>query len=94
MASKKDMSVTYMKEKRRISQELKNKVKEFAKVKKTILKSLESGPKAIPQIAQETKLDTAAVTYYLMSLRKYGEIEETEEINEDEYYLYRLKTGG
>jgi predicted transcriptional regulator len=91
MAEKKNKTITSMKEKRTVPDEVKANVKEFANVKKTILKALESGPKAIPQIAKETKLASAAVTYYLMSLRKYGEIEETEEIDEDEYYLYRLK---
>ncbi|MBS3806070.1 MAG: CoB--CoM heterodisulfide reductase iron-sulfur subunit A family protein [Bacteroidales bacterium] len=58
---------------------------------KRILQSLESGSKAIPEIAAELKHPSEDVMYYLMSLRKYGFVKDTEEINEDEYYLYELK---
>ena len=93
MTVRKDMTVTYMKEKRTVPEEVTAKSKEFARIKKAITASLESGPKAIPQIAKETKLPIDVVTYYLMSLWKYGDIEETEEIDEDDYYLYKLKAG-
>jgi len=90
MAEKKNLTITYMKEKRTVPEEVKTRVKEFARIKKSILNTLEPGPKTIPQVAAETKLDIASVTYYLMSLRKYGEIEETGETIEDAYHLYRL----
>jgi Fic family protein len=93
MAEKKKMTMTHMKEKRTVPEEVKNRVKESAQIKKTLITALASGPKTIPQIAAETKLAAATVTYYLMSLRKYGEIEESEETLDDEYYLYRLKKG-
>ena len=67
------------------------RVQALPDIGKRILKSLESEPKAIPQIAEETDLPTADVVYYLMSLRKYGFIADTDEINDDEYYLYQLK---
>ncbi len=93
MTVQKEMTVNHMKKKRTVPGEAREKSKEFAKIKKVILASLEPGPLAIPQIAEKTELPTAVVTYYLMSLRKYGDIEETEEIDENDYYLYRLKGG-
>ena len=93
MTQDKNLTITYMKEKRRVPEEVKTRVKEFARVKKAIVTVLELGPKTIPQIAAETKLAAATVTYYLMSLRKYGEIQESGETLDDEYYLYQLKKG-
>jgi ferredoxin len=56
-----------------------------------ILHSLEQEAKAIPDIARELSVASDEVLYHLMSLRKYGMIKDTDEINEDEYYLYELK---
>lgn len=58
---------------------------------KIIVKALESGPKTIPQVAEETNLPLHVVTYNLMSCRKYGYIEETGEPTDEDYYLYKLK---
>ena len=58
---------------------------------KKIIRSLEGSPKSIPEIAEEIVQSTEEVTYTLMSLRKYGYIAETDELNDDDYYLYELK---
>jgi heterodisulfide reductase subunit A len=58
---------------------------------KRILQSLESEAKAVPEIAADLQHPADDVFYYLMSLRKYGFVKETGEINDDEYYLYELK---
>ena len=82
-------TIDIIKETRSVSEELKAKRKEFADIKKLILKSLESEPKTIPQIATEINLAPDVVMYYLMTLRKYGDIE-TDEIDDmDEYFNYR-----
>ena len=84
-------TIETIKKTRTVSDELKAKRKEFADIKKVILKSLEAGPKTIPQIANEIKQDQDVVLYYLMTLRKYGDIE-TDEIDDmDEYFTYKLK---
>jgi len=80
-----------MKEKRTVSEELKEKRKEFARIKKLILKSLEDGPKTIPQIAELTDLPPDIVTFNLMTLRKYGEIETGEIDDMDEFFSYKIK---
>ena len=80
-----------MKEKRTVSEELKEKRKEFARIKKLILKSLEDGPKTIPQIAELNDLPPDIVTFNLMTLRKYGEIETGEIDDMDEFFTYKLK---
>ena len=84
-------TIDVMKEKRTVSPEVKERIKAFNKLKKLILKSLESGEKTIPEIAKEIELDSDLVTYNLMTLLKYGFIEAGEIDDDDEYYYYKLK---
>ena len=80
-----------MKEKRKVSAEVKQNHKEYNRIKKLILKSIETEPKTIPQIAIETELPLEVVTFYLMTLRKYGSIDTGELDDMDEYFTYKLK---
>ena len=84
-------TIDIIKETRSVSEELKAIRKEFTDIKKRILKSLESEPKTIPQIAAEINLAPDVVMYYLMTLRKYGDIETGEIDDMDEYFTYKLK---
>ena len=60
-------------------------------LKRKILNSLMDKTKTIPQISEETGIPVQQVTYILMTARKYGEIEETEEISDDECFFYQIK---
>ena len=84
-------TIDIMKEKRTVSAEVKNKIKSFNKLKKRVLKSLETEEKTIPEIAKDVGGDIDAVTYNLMTLLKYGFIEAGELDDNDEYYYYKLK---
>ena len=84
-------TIDVMKGKRKVSEDLKNSIKAFNKLKKKILKSLESGEKTIPEIAKEMEDDIDTITYNLMTLMKYGFIEAGELNDDDEYYYYKLK---
>ena len=84
-------SIDHIKEKRTVSEEVKEKRKEDNRINKLILKALESGPKTIPQIAKETGLEDDIVTYNLMTLRKYGKLETGEIDDMDEFFSYKLK---
>ncbi len=64
------------------------KLKEQRQIRKKIVESLKDGAKTIPQIAEETSLPLPLVTWFVMSMFKYGEIEEAGE--DGDYYLYRL----
>ncbi len=66
------------------------KVEKLNDESKMILESIREEPKSIPEISEEVKLPLPDVTYLLMSLRKYGYVKDTNEINEDEYYTYAL----
>jgi len=85
-------TIDIIKETRTVSEALKAKRKEFADIKKLILKSLESEPKTIPQISEEINLPSDIVMYYLMTLRKYGDVETGEIDDMDEYFYYKRKS--
>ncbi len=91
MKAEKGKTINYMKEKRTVPEALKEKRKEDAKIKKAILKSLESGEKTIPQISEEINLPTEIVTYHIYSLRKFYEVETGEIDDMDEYFFFKLK---
>ncbi|MBA7546847.1 hypothetical protein ES705_39248 [subsurface metagenome] len=87
---KKQLTVTLMKEKRTVPDEVKEKSKKFVRIRKAIKASLKEGPKTIPQLVEEMKLPTDVLTYYVMSLRKFGDIAVGELDDDDEYYSYEL----
>ncbi|MDX9848445.1 MAG: hypothetical protein RBT74_15800 [Tenuifilaceae bacterium] len=84
-------TIDIIKQKRSASESAKQHMKEFNSMKKKILATMESEHKSIPEIAKETELTTDVVTYYLMTLQKYGFVEVSELDDMDEYYYYKLK---
>ncbi len=62
--------------------------KEQRKIIKKIKESLKSGPKTIPEIASDVGLPTGVVTWYVMTMFKYGDVVPEEEV--DGYFKYRL----
>ena len=87
---KKQLTVTLLKEKRTVPDEVKEKSKKFVRMRKAIKASLKEGAKSIPQLVEEMKLPTDVVTYYVMSLNKFGDIAVGELDEDDEYYSYKL----
>lgn len=84
-------TIDIIKKKRKVSDAVKENMKAFNKIKRQILKSLESEEKTVPQIAKEIDLPLDIVTYHIMTLQKYGNIEAGEIDDMDEYYFYKLK---
>ncbi|MBU0488644.1 MAG: hypothetical protein KKA07_14655 [Bacteroidetes bacterium] len=84
-------TIDIIKEKRSVSEEVKGRIKSFNRLKKMILKSLETGGKTIPEIAKETNEETHVITYHLMTLIRYGSIVTGELDDNDEYYSYEFK---
>lgn len=87
-----EKTIDVMKEKRKVSQSVKDNIKTFNKLKKKILKALETGEKTIPEIAKEMDDAIDTITYNLMTLLKYGFVEAGEIDDDDEYYYYKLKS--
>lgn len=87
---KKQLTAILLREKRTVPDEVKEKSKKFVRMRKAIKASLKEGPKSIPQLVEEMKLPTDVVTYYVMSLNKFGDIAVGELDEDDEYYSYEL----
>ena len=68
-----------------------DRLKEQREIKKKIVECLKGGDKTIPEIAKETGLPSPKVTWFLMTMWKYGEVEAVDEV--DGYYKYRLTEG-
>lgn len=56
-----------------------------------ILAILQEGPMTVPEIAQTLNRPSHEVMYWVMGMRKYGQVAETEE--DDGYYQYRVVAG-
>ena len=84
-------TIDIIKKKRKVSDSVKENMKAFNRIKRQILKSLETEEKTVPQIAKEINLPLDVVTYHLMTLQKYGKIEAGEVDDMDEFYFYKLK---
>lgn len=91
MNAKKQLTVTILKETRKASETGKEAIKSYTRMKKKILEILKEEPKTIPQIAKEAELNIDEITYYLMSMRKYGLLTVANIDDDDEYYFYQLK---
>lgn len=58
-----------------------------------ILEIMKEGPKTVPEVAEILGEPVYEVMYWMMAMRKYGIIEETEEITDEGYYKYKLAKG-
>jgi predicted transcriptional regulator len=65
------------------------RVKEQNRIQRELLQALKNGPKTVPEIAGETGLSPQTVFWFLMGLKKYGRVIESEQW--DSYPAYALK---
>ncbi len=72
---------SYIEKARALSKDVNREIKEIKNV-------LSSGPKTVPDIADSTKLPRDKVLYYVMALKKYGEVAEAEK--DGSYFKYQL----
>jgi heterodisulfide reductase subunit A len=66
-------------------------MKEFPQIWQSIMQSVAAEPKTIPAIADGLALDTALVTWHVMTMNKYFILEPAGIDDNDEYYSYSLK---
>ena len=72
-----------------MSKELREYFNEQQRVFKAIKAALKTGPKTVPQLAAECKVDAPKTMWYVMALRRDGDVVEAGE--RDDYLLYSLK---
>jgi DNA-directed RNA polymerase specialized sigma subunit len=80
-----------MKEQREVPVEVRERAKKYTAIKKSIKKALGDEELTILEIAEKTGMKPEEVTYYLMTMRKFGEVEFVDDDDVDEYYSYRIK---
>jgi len=87
----KGKTAKYLRDKQGISEQAKEKLKEFTHIKKTLLAALSEKDMTIKEISESVKMPTTEVTFNLMSLIKYGFVEVGGIDDMDEYYTYKIK---
>jgi hypothetical protein len=59
-------------------------------MKDRIASVLREGPKTIPEIAEALACPVREVTFWVMSMRRYGSLEELPKSKADDYFRYKL----
>ena len=81
----------YLREKREVPETVKENLKHFTRVKKSILDSLRDGEMTIDQLTQKLGMPKSEVVFFLMTLIKYGFVQTGQIDDMDEYFSYKLK---
>jgi len=95
MSAKKKLTVMIYKEKKGIKsapKELLDMVKEQTKIKNMILNALRDTPKTVPELAEELKMDSYKLFWYLMTMWK-GRLVEPVEKTDEGYWRYKAVSG-
>ena len=91
MEIEKGKTYKYLREKREVSQVAKDNLKEFIKIKKSILYYLGEGDLTIDELSKKLGMPKHKVVFYLMSLVKYGFVQTGAVDDMDAYFSYKLK---
>jgi len=75
-----------------VPQQLQDRRKESAAIRKAITEALQAEPKTVPEITRTTGLASDKVLWHLMSMVKYGAVTECE--LDGDYYRYALVERG
>jgi DNA-directed RNA polymerase specialized sigma subunit len=80
----------YLRDKQGIPEKAKENLKEFVRIKKALIDALKNGEMTIPQLSEKLSMSKEDVTFYLMTLVKYGDVAVGEIDDNDEYFTYKL----
>ena len=87
----KGKTAKYLRDKQGIPEQAKDNLKEFNRIKKALLAALAEKEMTIKELSEATQMPLAEVTFYVMSLVKYGQVEVGAIDDMDEYYTYKIK---
>ena len=90
MEAEKGKTAKYLREKKGVSDKVKENLKEFTQVKRKITEALKENDLTVAQISEKTGLSGPDTLFYLMSLVKYGIVKVGEIDDMDEYFTYKL----
>ncbi|MBN2776471.1 MAG: hypothetical protein JXR36_02445 [Bacteroidales bacterium] len=91
MEDKKRETFKIKRETHQVSQEVKDGLKAYNKIKKQIVEAIGDEELTIPQIAEKLSMSKPETLYYVMSLLKFGIVQTAGIDDMDEYYFYKLK---
>lgn len=91
MEAEKGKTHKYLRDKREVPETVKENLKHFTRVKKSILESLRDGEMTVNQLADKLEMPKGEVVFILMTLIKYGFVQTGQIDDMDEYYSYKLK---
>ena len=91
MEIEKGKTYKYRREIREVSQAAKDNMKNFSKIKKSILEALKDDESTVEQLSEKLEMQRPELLFYLMSLLKYGYIETAGLDDMDEYFSYKLR---
>lgn len=91
MDIEKGKTFKYLREKREVPESVKENLKNFTKIKKSILDALQEGDLTVDQLSQKLAMPKHEVLFYLMTLLKYGMVQTGSIDDMDEYFYYKLK---
>jgi len=79
--------------KRAAERNLGETLREEMRLRDAVLHCLGDGPMTVPELAEALGRPAYEVLYWIMGLRRYGLVSETEEVTEAGYYKYRRVPG-
>lgn len=91
METEKGKTYKYLRDKKEVPQEVKDNLKKFNSIKKSILEALKEEDLTIDQLSQKISIPKDEIVFYLMSMLKYGMIEKGSIDDMDEYFNYKIK---
>ena len=94
MEIEKGMTYKYLRDKIEVTQETKDNMKEYGRIKKSILNALSEGDLTIDQLSAKLDMPRDKMVFYLMSLIKYGFVQTSGIDDMDEYFMYKIKNNG
>ena len=91
MEIEKGKTYKVLREKREVSQAAKDNLKQFSRIKKSILDALQENDMTINELSQKLMMTKNEVVYYLLTLVKYGFVQIGEVDDMDEYFTFKIK---
>ncbi|HKJ40644.1 MAG TPA: ArsR family transcriptional regulator [Sunxiuqinia sp.] len=91
MEIEKGKTAKYLREKRKVSDHVKENLKYFNRVKKALLTTLKEENMTVPELAEKLEMAPSEIMYNLMTLQKFGFVETAEIDDDDEYFYYKIK---
>ena len=72
-----------------LTEEKKAMAKDQRDTMKAIQEALKSGPKTVPEISSQTKIQSQKVLWYIMAMKRYGKVSEADRAGD--YFRYQTK---